>query len=62
MAVAHVDSSLFVKSDKGKLTTILGYEDDLIIYGDDGEEIRWGKGELISSFLDERTWLAEALS
>ena len=58
MAVAHVDSSLFVKSNKGKLTTILGYEDDLIIYGDDEEEIRRAKGELISSFLDERTWLA----
>ena len=58
MAVAHVDSSLFVKASEGKLTTILGYGDDLIISGDDGEEIRRAKGELISSFLDEKTWLA----
>ena len=58
MAVAHVDSSLFVTANEGKLTTILQYGDDLIISGDDGEEIRWPKGELISSFLEERTCLA----
>jgi len=38
-AMAHIDSSLFVKTSEGKLAMVLVYVDDLIIIGDDKGEI-----------------------
>ena len=38
-SMSFVDSSLFVKANKGKLAIVLVYVDDLIIIGDCEEEI-----------------------
>ena len=38
-SVTHADSSFFVKANGGKLAIVLVYVDDLIITGDDVEEI-----------------------
>jgi hypothetical protein len=39
--VTPTDSSLFVKENDGKITTVLIYVDDLIITRDDLEEVKW---------------------
>ena len=39
-SLAHADSNLFVKPSEEKLTTILVYMDNLILVGDDEEEIQ----------------------
>ena len=38
--VAHADSSLFIKTNEGKLAPMLVYMDDLILTGDVEKEIR----------------------
>ena len=38
-SITPADSSLFVKANGGKLAIVLAYVDDLIITGDDVEEI-----------------------
>ena len=38
-SMSSIDSSLFVKANKGKLAIVLVYLDDLIITGDCEEEI-----------------------
>ena len=38
--VAHADSSLFIKVSKAKLVIVLVYVDDLILIGDDKEQIQ----------------------
>ena len=48
--VAHIDSSLFVKGNEGKLATILVYMDDLILTSDDEEEIRRTRENLLVRF------------
>ncbi|XP_042423573.1 uncharacterized mitochondrial protein AtMg00810-like [Zingiber officinale] len=44
------DSSLFVKSNEGKLAIVLVYVDDLVITGDDGSEILQTKENLSVQF------------
>lgn len=48
--MAPADSSLFVKARDGKLAIVLVYVDDLIITGDDVEEIRRTKENLSVRF------------
>ncbi|CAL8099446.1 unnamed protein product [Prunus armeniaca] len=48
--VTHADSSLFVKANGGKLAIVLVYVDDLIITGDDEEEIHRTKENLSVRF------------
>ena len=38
--MAYADSNLFVKTNKGKLPIVLVYVDDLILIGDDKEQIQ----------------------
>lgn len=49
-SVAPANSSLFVKSQDEKLATVLVYVDDLIITGDDKEEIQRTKENLSIRF------------
>ncbi|CAL8997356.1 unnamed protein product [Prunus brigantina] len=49
-SVTHADSSLFVKANGGKLAIVLVYVDDLIITGDDEEEIHRTKENLSVRF------------
>ena len=48
--LAPVDSSLFVKEQKGKVAIILVYVDDLIITGDDEEEAHQIRSNLLVRF------------
>lgn len=49
-AVIHVNSSLFVKANGGKLAIVLVYVDDLIITDNDEEEIHQTKENLLVHF------------
>lgn len=48
--VAHTDSSLFTKEREGKLAIVLVYVDDLIITGDDIQEIQQTRENLSVRF------------
>ena len=49
-SVAHASSSLFVKARERKLSTILVYVDNLIFTGEDEEEIRITRNNLLVRF------------
>ena len=49
-SVVHASSSLFVKARERKLSTILVYVDNLIFIGDDEEEIRITRNNLLVRF------------
>ena len=48
--MVHTDSSLFINADEGNLSTILVYTDDLILTGDDEEEIQLTREKLLVHF------------
>ncbi|RVW37569.1 Retrovirus-related Pol polyprotein from transposon RE1 [Vitis vinifera] len=47
---SHVDHTLFLKKQQGKVTALIVYVDDMVITGDDIEEISRLQGQLASEF------------
>lgn len=60
-SVAPSNSSLFIKDNNGKLIIVLIYMDDLIIIGDNENEIHQIKANFMFDF-NERAWRFETFS